>query len=230
MTREIITFAPEAFLPAARAAFAKACGFQAGNDRHRRMSELAEQVLEDGIDSLRPTAVVSAFDSDALVGDTIRAGGFSFHCEAFAQFDPKHVRRIYAFMLAVHNIKPKQEGISAAVFADMWGTIFCDAAIAALTEMLRGSTIIYPGFFGFSLSNILLFSKLLDGEGIGIQVREPGYTMLPVKSCCGFLFESTDPLPVPETACRDCIANKHWCIMCKNNEKREPGNEPLILI
>ena len=220
MTREIITFTPEHFLESARLEFERINGFKAGNNKHRRMSDMADKVLDSIIDRIRPVAVVSAFGGHALHNDTISAGGFDFTCNAFVLFEPESVRRIYAFMLTLGDFTIEFDGIMSAVFADMWGTVFCDAAVHALADKLKTTAVIYPGFYGFSLSNIPKFSQLLDGESIGITVREPGFTMMPVKSCCGLMFESIGTAVLPESECKDCTANKYWCIMCKKSPKK----------
>jgi len=216
MTKEIITISPETLLPFARTAFVRSCGFQGDHDKHRRMSELAERVLEDIMDQLCPTAIVSALEGTALQDDQIIAGEVSFHCPLFSSFDPKRVERIYAFMLTVGDFETSLSGITATVFADMWGTVFCDAMVDALSAQLRAKTIVYPGFYGFSLSNVPQFSKLLDSECIGIRVH-PSYVTTPIKSCSGFMFESAETLSLPKNSCENCTANKHWCIVCKNN-------------
>jgi len=194
MTKEIITFSPDELLPFARTAFVHSCGFQVDNNKHRRMSELAERVLEDMIGQLHPTAIVSALDGNALQGDQIIAEDFSFHCPLFSSFDSKHVQRIYAFMLTVGEFETSLSGITSTVFADMWGTVFCDAMVEALSNKLRAKTIVYPGFYGFSLSNVPQLSKLLDSTHIGIRVHA-SYVTTPVKSCSGFMFESVETIP-----------------------------------
>ena len=229
MNREIITFDPRAFLPSVRAAFKSANGFKDGNEKHQRMEELGEQVLEDSMANLQLRAVVSAFAPDVLQDDTICIDDFSFHCPAFAQFDSRHIKRIYAFMLTVGEPKTTLEGITAAVFADMWATIFCDAMAEALAEMFHAPVILYPGFHGLELSNVPQFAKLLDAQSIGIRVQEPGCIMLPVKSSCGFMFETLDALPLAESKCEDCIGNKHWCIMCKKNEAKMQNKKIRII-
>jgi len=220
MTKEIITFSPDELLPFARAAFVRSCGFQADHDKHRRMSELAERALEDIIDQLNPTAIVSAFDGDALQGDQIIAGDVSFHCPLFSSFDPKHVEWIYAFMLTVGEFETSLKGITSTVFADMWGTVFCDAMVEALSDQLGAKTIVYPGFYGFPLSSVPQFASLLDSGRIGIRVHA-SYVTTPIKSCSGFMFASTEPLPLPENTCDNCSANKHWCIVCKKNQNMQ---------
>ena len=218
MTREVFTFDAKDFLTSARSAFVSANGFTEHNNKHRRMMDLSEEVLSDILPSVRPIAIVSSYGSEALTGDTITAdAGFEFASPAFSQFDQERIRHIYPFMLTVGDVKTSLEGITARVFADMWATVFCDVIVAALSEKLTAPITIYPGFYGLPLSNILQFSKLLDGEKIGISVREPGFIMLPVKSCCGLMFEAVGQLPLQEDSCEECMANRHWCIMCKKN-------------
>ena len=215
MKNETITFSHEKLLPYARAAFTKSCGLEGDSGKKRRMSELSERVLQDIINRLRPVAIVSAFSGNSLQGDRITAGDFSFQCPLFSEFDPTQTTAIYAFMLTVGEFETSISGITAAVFADMWATVFCDAAVEALSEILNASTIIYPGFYGLELLNMPQLSKLLNSGRIGISVCEPGFTMSPVKSCGGFMFDNAFPLP--EDDCENCTANKHWCIVCKNN-------------
>ena len=226
MTKETITFSQDKLLPFARAAFARSNRLEGGSSRQRRMSELSERVLEDIIDRLRPVAIVSALDGDALRDDRILTGEFSFHCPLFSHFNPKQMRNIYAFMLTVGEIETSLHGITATVFSDIWATVFCDAAVDTLSDMFGASTVIYPGFYGFELSNMPQLSKFLDSGRIGISVREPSCIMSPVKSCGGFMFDSENALPLPENDCENCSANKHWCIVCKNNEYSQ--NRPTL--
>ena len=223
MTNEIITFSQEKLLPYARTAFSHSCGLTSDSSKHKRMSELSERVLFDIFEQLRPTAIVSALGCDSLRGDRIISGQYSFICPLFAEFETKKLRNIYAFMLTAGEVQTSLSGITATVFADMWATVFCDAAVDTLKDMFNVSTAIYPGFYGLELSSMPPLSKLLDSGRIGISVREPGFVMSPVKSCGGFMFNSEYAMPLPENDCETCTANKHWCIVCKNNaySKRE---------
>ena len=218
MTPEMIEFSAKDFIPHARSAFERSCGFQVGNDKHRRMFELADSVLDDCIDKLHPTAIFSSMDGSALCDDVVSFGGFEFNCPAFSEIDPKLVQRIHLFVLTVGESGTKIPGITATVFADMWGTIFCDEAVASLSNRLNGSVIIYPGLYGLPLSSVRHICDLLDSERIGVFVNEPSYVMSPIKSCCGIIFEAYGDLTQPESRCEDCIGNKHWCIVCKKKE------------
>ena len=217
MSNEIITFSQDKLLPHARMAFARSCGLGGDSGKQRRMLELSERVLDDVINQLRPTAVVSALGGNSLRGDRIISGEYSFGCPLFSEFEPKQMGNIYAFMLTVGEIETSLSGITATVFSDMWATVFCDAAVAALCEKFNASTTIYPGFYGLELANMPQLSKLLDSGRVGISVREPGFVMSPVKSCSGFMFDTEQTLSFPENDCETCMANKHWCIVCKNN-------------
>ena len=215
--KEIFNFDPMDFLPEARRAFSSANGFRDSIAKHRRMLNLSERVLKDILPAIRPTAVAAAFDGVSLEGDTLTISGVEFSCPAFSQFDPSRIRRIYPFMLTVGKPATSLNGITAEVFADMWATVFSDTIVAALANKLNSQFSIYPGFYGFPLSSVGRFSSLLDSENtIGVSVREPGFVMIPVKTCCGLMFETSGPLPLPADDCGECTANRHWCIMCKN--------------
>ena len=217
MNKEIITFSRDNLLPYARAAFARSCGLDSDSSKHKRMAELSERVLFDIFEQLCPVAIVSALGCDSLRGDRIISEEYSFICPLFSSFKTKKVRNIYAFMLTVGEVQASLSGITATVFADMWATVFCDAAVDSLKDMFNVSTTIYPGFYGLELNSMPLLSKLLDSGRIGISVCEPGFVMSPVKSCGGFMFDTKQTLSLPENDCETCMANKHWCIVCKNS-------------
>jgi len=218
MTSELMEFSAKDFLPGARAAFEASCGFQVGNEKHKRMFELADNVLDGCIDNLHPRAIISAIDGSALNDDTVSFGGFKFRCPAFSQLDPRLVRRIHLFVLTVGEFTTSLSGITATVFADMWGTVFCDESVEAVSNRVNGSVVIYPGLYGLPLSSVQDICSLLDGKRIGVSVREPSYVMTPIKSCCGIIFEASGELEQPESKCEDCIGNKHWCIVCKKKD------------
>ena len=209
--------------PNARAGFARSCGFKDGSEKHRRMAQMADEVLQKGIAGLSPAAVVSAYDGNVLAGDSVVLDGVTFRCSAFKQINAVRVRKFYAFILTVGQVSAPSDEVMDLLYADFWGTAFTDAAMDELTQSLArdagdGSHIAKfgPGFYGMSVSNIPLIFSILDGSAIGVEVCKDSGCMVPLKSCAGFMVATDGAAELTAAACMSCTGNRGGCRLCKN--------------
>jgi len=223
---EIIPFDINMLLPKARAALVKSCGFKDGSAKHRRMAQMADDVLQKGMEGLRPSAIVSAYDASVLYGHEATLDGTSFKCAAFARINPVHVKKIYVFIITAGEVSVEGGDVMDVLYADMWGTAFADAAIEALSELLADNTgsgshiaTFGPGFYGMDMSDIPLIFDILDGNAIGVEARAQSGCMIPLKSCAGFMIAADEPTALPPADCMSCVGNRGGCRLCKNNDK-----------
>jgi len=225
MKNTILQLNIEQLLPKAQEDFARLCGFRAGSDKHRRMAQMADDVLQKGKSGLKPAAVVSAYESSVLRADKAVLDGVTFQCAAFARIDASFVRKLYAFILTAGEVSAEGGGAMESLYASMWGTAFAYAATSALSEILAENAgdgskmaIFGPGFYGMDLSNIPLIFRILDGSGIGVAIREKACYMVPLKSCAGFMLATHSLAAFPPADCMNCVGNRGGCHSCRNNK------------
>ena len=224
MKNQVIHMDMAALLPKAREALAKASGFKDGNDKHRRMAQMAEEVLQKGKSTLRPCAVVSSYDNSVLSGDKAVLYETAFKCPAFARIEVDRVKKFYVFILTVGEVTADSDAVMDILYADMWGTAFADAAMEALSELLAkdagaGSYMATfgPGFYSMDMSTIPLIFDVLSGNAIGVEVHKQSSCMIPLKSCAGFMVATDGASALPPADCMSCVGNRGGCRLCKNN-------------
>ena len=77
-----------------------------------------------------------------------------------------------------------------------------------------------PGYFGMPVSESKSIMKIIDGEQIGIRVKESGL-IIPQKSCMGFFFVYNQPGIEAEVECMKCRGNSRGCEFCRLRQQRE---------
>ena len=222
MNNTVIQLDINSLLPKARSYFAGACGFVDGNKKHQRMANDADSVLHKGMGGLRPSAIVSAYNGNVLADDCATLDGVSFRCAAFARINPDSIKKFYAFILTVGEVTPPDDSGLGQLYADIWGTVFTDAAIGSLSGLLAddagGSCHMAsfgPGLYGMDISNIHLIFDILNGSAIGVKAHKKSGCMVPAKSYAGFIIALSDASMPPLTDCNNCSGNRRWCRLCK---------------
>lgn len=120
------------------------------------------------------------------------------------------------------------------LYADIWGTNYVDASMSILQkkieedmrETFAGAGEVYlscefgPGYFGMPVSDSQKIMKIIDGEQIGIRVKESGL-IIPQKSCMGFFFVYNRPGITAEAECIRCRGNSKGCEFCRIRQEIE---------
>ena len=236
MKNTILRFEEQDVYEQAKEFFIQICGFREMKSGSEKMLALGLAARDRGVASIDIRAVVSAYDADVFRGDAVVIGDAAFDCPAFERVDRDCVEKVYAFLMTVGECASRPEdGISAQVFADMWGTAYADAALETLEtyikqEMAREfpgrleqtlflSDSFGPGLYGMNVSLTKELFGLMDAESVGMRVNDSGM-MLPVKSCSGFYFAVTDDKDLPQLKCEDCGGNVLSCGFCRFRPER----------
>ena len=213
--------------------FIKNCGFDLQKSKHQRMMKMGEKVREDGIDGIEIRAMLSFCDATALKEDRIEVNGEVLTFPYLAQIPREAVVGIYFYGLTVGECYfSSEENIMDFLYADIWGTNYVDSSMSLLHEKVEtdmketfGDEKVYlscefgPGYFGMPVSESKAIMKIIDGEQIGIRVKESGL-IIPQKSCMGFFFVYNQPGIEAEVECMKCRGNSRGCEFCRLRQQR----------
>ncbi|MEA4988791.1 MAG: hypothetical protein VB095_12105 [Anaerovorax sp.] len=232
MNQQIISFATNDAIDKARNYFIQTCGLNFDQNKHVRMMQIAESILEEGVRDIHMQALISEFGNEVLNEDLMTIDKVAFQCNAFSRLEHDKVLGIFPYILTVGEVSTKSESISDQLFADIWGTSFVDTARDLLQREIEEyvnkkwdrtdivvSSSFGPGFFGMDVTMMRNFFEVLDGDKINVELR--GNSLLvPLKSCAGFYIAVEDEWVLPPADCINCIGNTGGCHFCKNNAKK----------
>lgn len=221
--------------PLAENRFIQTCGFDLNTSKHQRMMKMGQKVREDGIDGINIQCLVSFYEPSVFQDGKIKIEETEIRCNYFQQIPEITVEGIYFYMLTVGECYfSSEENIMDFLYADIWGTNYVDAGI----EILRGklqedmknrmtdkshvhlSEEFGPGYFGMPVIESKKFFEILNGEEIGVWVKESGL-MIPQKTCTGCYFILNDPNIKAESECMRCNGNSSGCDFCKIKARME---------
>lgn len=229
MKNQVILIDEKTAYPLAEKRFIKTCGFDLSTSKHQRMMKMGQKVREDGIEGIQIRALVSFYEPDAFQNGKIIAGDTEISCNYFKQIPDRAVSGIYFYLLTVGECYfSSEENIMDFLYADIWGTNYVDAGIEILKEKLEAdiknkagnenraflSEEFGPGYFGMPVIESRKFFQVLNGEEIGVRVKENGL-MIPQKTCTGLYFILNNPDIKAEPECLRCNGNSSGCNFCK---------------
>lgn len=224
MQNEIITFNRKEADTIATEYFFNICGFNRDKEKHKLMMNNGLTVRDEMMNNLNVRAVISAFGKEAICGKTIDLNEIKFECNAFEHINNASVKKIYAYILTAGGGDIDSESIMDRLYADIWGTAYVDAARDLLQKEIKDRNLdlfvsesFGPGYYGMDVTQLNNFFKVLDGEKIGVQVKDSSL-MVPVKSCAGFYIIVDNEGELPQSDCKDCLANSTGCQFC--NKKK----------
>ncbi|QAT43393.1 hypothetical protein [Aminipila luticellarii] len=239
MKNQKIQLDEEIVYPLAEQRFIKTCGFDLNREKHQRMMKRGQKVREDGIGGIRIQALVSFYDSEIFKDGRIRAGDAEICCNYFEQIPENAVKGIYFYMLTAGECYfSSEDNIMDFLYADIWGTNYVDAGIEILKgkieedmkNRLKGEKPVYlseefgPGYFGMPIMESKKFFQILNGEEIGVSVKDSGL-LIPQKTCSGLFFVLNDPDIKTEPECMRCLGNPSGCRFCKIRARMEEVQE-----
>jgi len=193
-----------------------------------RMYEDADAVRDKLREYIKPKALARSFSREALRGNGLHIEGHSFPCHILAGLEKESVLAVYAFVLTVGELPKFDQSIIEALYADLWGTAYINAAGDALRLYLRGqhaepvyvSAPISPGFYDMDIKKISELFQIVNGNEIGVY--EQGFMMNPLKSCAGFYFaaENESRLKFLNERCLYCHRGSGGgCVFCCHRQK-----------
>ncbi|MGI6732041.1 MAG: hypothetical protein ACOX5F_09185 [Anaerovoracaceae bacterium] len=230
MKREIIIFNEDEVFQKAKEHFIKIAGFRSHDKKHLKMLEEGMKARDLGLGGIEIKAVVSSYGGEVYQDHKVNIEGTEFACTAFSQINDDIVKKVYAYLLTVGECTSGDEdGIMTQLYADIWGTAYTEAARDVLQDFIVNdieknypdqlnnglflSDTFGPGFYGMDVAQSIELFQVLNGESIGIQVRDSGI-MLPLKSCSGLFLLVTDSTVLPKPDCRDCLGSVLSCSFC----------------
>ncbi|QHI72947.1 hypothetical protein [Aminipila terrae] len=229
MKNQVILIDEKTAYPLAEKRFIKTCGFDLSTSKHQRMMKMGQKVREDGIEGIQIRALVSYYEPEVFLDGKIIVGDTEISCNFFKQIPDCAVSGIYFYMLTVGECYfSSEENIMDFLYADIWGTNYVDAGIEILKEKLEAdiknkagnenraflSEEFGPGYFGMPVIESRKFFQVLNGEEIGVRVKENGL-MIPQKTCTGLYFILNNPDIKAEPECLRCNGNSSGCNFCK---------------
>lgn len=218
MNNEVIRIHIDDVDPLATDYFAKICGFNREGPKYKRLTDMGMAVKERLKDKVEIRAIVSSFQKEVILGNTAVINGVTFVCNAFEQIEVESILEIYAYILTagIYELE-EDEPIMNQLYADIWGTSYVDAGLEVLKNILQKDGILDsfgPGYYGMEVTQVGKFFKILDGDKIGVQVRNNSL-MIPLKSCTGFLISVDDETKLPASDCKSCQSEYKNCIFCQ---------------
>lgn len=126
---------------------------------------------------------------------------------------------VYVFIVSEKNLAKDEQDTLDQLFIYIWQNAYLDAAREWTKEWLEQETkdfvsqCIAPGFYGIDLDEIATLFKLVDGEKIGVQMREDGF-LLPEKSVLGIYLTLSQDINIFGKRCKSCLARGKNCEFC----------------
>lgn len=235
MRRRLFTFDENRAFEDAEKRFIRTCGFDLQKPKHQRMMKMGEKVREDGVDGIQIRAMLSFCDTPFMNDEYIEVEGEKLEFAYMERIPKEAVVGIYFYGLTVGECYfSSEENIMDFLYADIWGTNYVDSSMELLrneiekdmAENFGESQQVYlsgefgPGYFGMPVIASKSIMKIIDGEQIGIRVKESGL-IIPQKSCMGFFFVYNRPDIETETECRKCRGNSKGCAFCRIRQQKE---------
>ena len=230
MRRHLFEFNESDAYQEAEKMFIKACGFDMQKPKHQRMMQMGAKVREDGVDGIKIRAMLSFCDASVLKGNKIEVEEQTLEFPYLEKVDHSAVAGVYFYGLTVGECYfSSEENIMDFLYADIWGTNYVDASMHLLKSKIEedinenlsnGSDELYlsrefgPGYFGMPVDASKSIMKIIDGNQIGIRVKESGL-IIPQKSCMGFYFVYNKPGIQEELSCIKCRGNSKGCEFCR---------------
>ena len=209
--------------------FTRICGFHREGAKYEKLLKKGMEIkgrIEPQVDI---RAIVSSFDSPIIFGNTAKMGDVTFVCNAFEQVAADSIQKIYAYILTAGVYELSDDTpILEQLYADIWGTAYVDAGLEVLKDKIRmeennSSSVVLdsfgPGYYGMDVDQVGKFFRILDGEKIGVKVRN-NCLMLPLKSCSGFYIAVDDESKLPAADCKNCRGGHKGCEFCQAVIKR----------
>lgn len=203
----------------AESIFMKISGIDKPGMKYKKMKKDAYRIRQVIDDRIKIRAGYVFYDNVNLEGKKATVnGGKTIHCNAFEQIDKETVNGLFAYALSVGDFSLPEYSITEQLYADIWGTAFTDAVRILLKEELESNSRVSdsfgPGFYGMELSEMENLAELIHIEEFGIEVKN-SRILLPLKSCAGVYFKTTEKYIPINSECEICSGNSKGCTFCQ---------------
>lgn len=212
----------------AKERFITTCGFDMTTTKHKKMMDMGLKVREDGVDGIKIQALVENYSGDVFKDHKIVVNGAEIFCNFFEQIPDEAVVGIYFYIITAGECNfSSEENIMDFLYADIWGTSYVDAGVELLEKKLKEdldkdkylSVCFGPGYFGMPVIETKNFFEILDGDEIGVKVKDSGL-MIPQKTCSGLYLVLNNNDIVFEKDCMKCHGNKSGCQFCRTKQSK----------
>ncbi|MEG0924867.1 MAG: vitamin B12 dependent-methionine synthase activation domain-containing protein [Anaerovoracaceae bacterium] len=224
-----LVFDEEKAFPLAEQRFITTCGFDMTTAKHKKMMNMGLKVREDGVEGIKIQALVEHYNGDVFKDHKIVVNGAEIFCNFFEQIPDEAVDGIYFYIITAGECNfSSEENIMDFLYADIWGTSYVDAGVELLEKKLKEdldkdkylSVCFGPGYFGMPVIETKNFFEILDGNEIGVQVKDSGL-MIPQKTCSGLYLVLNNNDIVFEKDCMKCHGNKSGCQFCRTKQSKQ---------
>lgn len=221
----------ETLYPAAWEYMKVLCGLEGGRALAEQSGQRALQVRDQCFAGMLLHCMLFPFGTDCVRGEAFHIQDTVIPCGALGQIDKSSIQGGWAFLLRSPMPDIHQLPVSQMYFADAWETCFVDSGRDRLGELLLedakngASGPLYitdtfaPGMAGMPSGAVREFFHFLDGERIGVRLRDSGM-MDPVKSFVGIFLLLSKKQGEETGNCAECVAGRKSCIYCREYARR----------
>lgn len=202
--------------------FLREAGLDREGKKQDNMRKAAFDILEECRDRINNRAAYSYYKDFELDGTVLRIDGESIECRAFDRIRPETVKGVYVYAVCSGDFYLEDRPVLDQLYADIWGTSFCDATRRILLDELRRKSRLSdsfgPGFYGMSPDEMIKMEKLVDFRSMDMIVRPSG-VIWPLKSCSGLYFDVTEQYETLAEECKFCFGQAKTCRLCGINRE-----------
>ncbi|MDR1471778.1 MAG: hypothetical protein LBS75_04570 [Synergistaceae bacterium] len=216
-----LTVSWSALRDAAAAYFERICGLSEDNPKAGIIRRGSYALLEEIAPSIDIRARIRALGRECVGSEFLEVSGIRFPCCMLREPELPAVTELYAVVITAGDIAVPDGSMTAALYGDLWGTAYVNAASDFVRDALEGGRGVClregagPGWYDMSAALLPDFFRIVDGGKIGVAVT--GNMMEPVKSvACFYLgFEREPRADVFERRCQYCLSESRGCDFCK---------------
>lgn len=194
-------------------------GFSEENPASEFQKEDIYRIQKDLQEQLEIKARICAIEKYAFYERTMRLKEHEITCDLPLATYKDVITGAYVFMVSEENLVKEEQNTLDQLFIHIWQNAYLDAAREWTKGWLAKETKefvspgISPGFYGIALREIGTLFRLVDGEKIGVQVREDGF-LLPEKSVIGIYLTLRQDINIFGKRCKSCPARGKNCEFC----------------
>lgn len=201
--------------------FDREAGINKTGEKYKKMKDEGYRIHDMVKDRIEYKACYTYYNDFNLEGKSLTIGNTSIECQAWEQINPAHIKGVYCYAVNAGDFYLENEPILIKLYADIWGTAYCDAIRDIMLENIRNESKLSdsfgPGFYGMSPAEMEKMTELTDFEQLGLEVRPSGI-ILPLKSCAGIFFDVTEAYESIADACQFCYGQYNTCRLCGINK------------
>lgn len=216
-----LTIARSALQDTAEVYFERTCGLGKYNTKAEALRRRYYALIEETGQSIDIRALIRVLGRECVGSEFLEVSGIRFPCCMLREPELPAVTELYAVVITTGDISVPYSSMAAALYCDLWGTAYLNAASDFVRDVLKGGRGVYlcegagPGWYDMSAALLPDFFRIINGGKIGVTVT--GNMMEPMKSvACFYLgFEREPRADIFKRRCQHCRSESRGCDFCK---------------